>query len=756
MNSLLRSLLSILLWMLSAVSSGNAQVVLSQTVAVDATGVVLAPTNFWSANGTGLSSALAASGNFISLTQWNGLSNALVSTLTPPAGPFALTISGLTATVGAGNILWPGGSSLSFAGGSAVLFPNLTNFLVLNYGTGRLHTLTRFLGGGGEHLLAVVVTGPTGIAGAPLVNTLFAALPTRIPSARSRLLSGASRFDLVLLGDSTTEASGTGTMWKDLLFSPTTVAAGFNVTNVASFAVRNFGLGGMNADYGLALASRSAQSFGYIPQGYGGHGTALDLAGPPVGLASRTFQPQSGFSSLFSPLPDLVTIGFGINAALPQSGAYAYPDLEALARRCLEMGVPVLYLTENDFAGNPGSLAPLAAAVTILMQSIGGAVADTAAYVDERNRLGTNTYADAVHSNQAGWNAWAEAILGVFNPWPQAPLTVPVTPNRVLDPPVTYEAPYLGLGSTFVGGTVISRSAGVTTANNAGGISTNYLPGAFSTTLIQNIPGNPQNYVDYYHSCWSSASLVFERGVGANGVGTNSFTGYSAWLDQSGNEQRLRNFSFSDDNNPGGPGPFQRPGTLDVASVTQVLPAITNLTTAGLITGGGRAYWNHGALRIAITSGNARVLGVLFRGPRHRKLPLGRGGADWYPSSTWFDDTADPFGWYPHLFASDTVGDILGLRFRGKGIQITFRRSTSAGQLALYGNGSLLQSQDLFSQGRPPWIHQWLPAIAPGADLAKGDTEADWVLNYAGNNGSHVAASAGYHGVAIFDALEIY
>lgn len=756
MNKLLRSVLSVAPWMLVAPWISHAQVALSQTVAVDANGVVLAPTNFWSANSPGLSAALGAGGNFISLAQWSVLTNSLAANLTPPPGPFALGFSGLSATVGAGSILWPDGSRLPFAGGSAVLFPNLTNYLVLNYGTGRLHTLTRFLSGGGEHLLAVVVAGASGVVGTPLVNTQFNGLPTRIPGAKSRLLSGATRFDLVLLGDSTTEASGTGTMWKELLFSPATASAGWNITNVSSVVVRNFGLGGVNADYALALASRSAQSFGYILQGYGGHGTALDLAGPPVGSASRNFLAQSGFSTLFSPLPDLATIGFGVNAFGAQSGAYAYPDLEALARRCLEMGVPVLYLTENDFAGNPGSLAPLAAAVTTLMQSIGGAIADTGAYVDERNRLGTNTYTDAIHSNQAGWNAWAEAILGVLNPWPQAPLTVPVTPNRVLEPATASEAPYLGLGSTFVGGTVISRSSGVTTANNAGGVSTNYLPTAFGTTLVQNVSGSPQNYVDYYHSCWSSASLIFERGVGVNGVGTNSFTGYSAWLDHAGNEQRIRSFSFSDDNNLGGPGPFQRPGTIDIASVTQMLPAITNLTVAGLITGGGRGYWNHGALRIAITSGNARILGVLFRGPRHRKLPLGRGGGDWYPSATWFDDPTDPFGWYPHLLASDTTGDILGMRFRGKGIQITFRRSTSAGQLALYGNGAILQSQDLFSPGRPPWIHQWLPGIAPGADLAKGDTEAEWVLNYTGNNASHVAASSGYHGVAISDALVVY
>lgn len=739
--------------------SARAQAILSQTVMVDSAGMLLSPTNFWTMNSAGLNAALSSTTNLVSLSQWAGFTNQLISLVnTRPSGPFSLTFSNLTVRVDPGSILWPDGSQLVFPGGTLGLVPNFTNYLVLNYGTGRLHTLYRFLGGGGEHLLAVVVTGSDGVVGNPLVNTDFTGLPTRIPGARSRLLGGASRFDVVLMGDSTTEASGTGVMWKDLLFSSSTASSGWNVPHAASVVVRNFGLGGANADYGLALMSRSAQSFGYPFQGYGGHGTPLDFAGVPAGTASRTWTPQAGYSRLFNPMPDLVLIGFGINASVPQSDSYASVDLETVGRNWQALGVPVLYLTENDFAGAPMSLASLAGVVSQLAVSVGGAVADTAAYVDERNRLGTSTYVDAIHSNQAGWNAWAEAILGVLNPWPQAPLTVQPVAHRVIDPPVASEAPYIGTGATWVSGTAISRSAGVTVTTTSGGVSTNYLPSAFGATLVHSVPGSTGgiNYVDYYHSCWSSASLIFERGIGANGVGTNSFAGYSAWLDHNGAEQRMRTIRFVDDNQPGIAGPFQRPGMLELASVTEVLPAISNLTAAGLSAGPGVGGWNHGALRIAITNGNARILGVLFRGPRHEKIPLGRGGAPWMLGPSWFDDVGDPYGWYPHLLSTDSQGDTLGIRFHGRGLQLTLRRSTAAGQIAVYGNGTLLQTQDLYAQGRPPWILQWLPAGPSGGDLPVGDAASEWMLTYLGDNPARVTSSYGYHAVCFFDALVIY
>ncbi len=759
MNRLFHYLFLLLFLTISGPIRLSGQTILSQTVAVDATGAVIFPTNFWPANTANLVGGLSGPGGFVSQVQWAGLTNDLASALsTRPTGPFALSFSGLTVTVSPGGIAWPDGSTLGFGGGSLTLFPNFTNYLVLNYGTGRLHSLYRYLGGGGEHLLAVVVTGPTGPAGTPWLNTDFTGLPTRIPGAKGRLLAGCDRWDAVLLGDSTTEASGSGAMWRELLFSPVLAPLGLAVTNAASVVVRNFGLGGANADYGLALVSRSAQSFGYNLQGYGGHGTALDLAGPPVGLASRTFTPQSGYSRVFSPMPDLVTIGYGLNASSATDGTYAYPDLEALSRVCLSRGVSVIYLTENDFAGNPMSLAPLASAVDTLSRTIGGAVADTAAYVDERNRQGINTYVDAVHSNQAGWNAWAEAILGVLNPWPQAPLTVTMHPTRVLDPPIAPEAPYLGWGATWVGGTVVGRSAGVTSSSDAGGPGQNYLPNAFGTTLAYSVPGTPasRNFIDYYHSCWSSATLTFERGVGTNGVGTNSFAGYVAWIDHTGAEQRIRDIRFTDDNAPGGPGPFQRPGMMDLASVSQVLPAITNLFTAGLTGGTGPGYWNHGAIRIVITNGNARILGVLFRGPRHRKLTLGRGTPETATTPSWFDDTGDPFGWYPHLLSSDTVGDILGIRFRGQGLQLTFRRSTAGGQVNLYGNGALMQSQDLYAPGRPPWIFQWSTTAPSGRAIGGGEADSELVLTYIGDNPSRTGPSYGYHAVTLSDALVIY
>ncbi len=739
----------------------SGQTILSQTVAVDATGAVIYPTNFWAANSSNLMGGISGSGGFVSQAQWAGLTNGLAAALSSRStAPFALSFSGLLVTVSPGSIVWLDGSRLAFAGGSLTLFPHFTNYLVLNYGTGRLHSLHRFLGGGGEHLLAVVVTDTAGPVGTPLLNTDFTGLPTRIPGAKGRLLSGCAHWEGVLLGDSTTEGSGSGVMWKDLLFSPLLAPLGLTVTNVGAVTVRNFGLGGVHAEYGLALLSRSAQSFGSTAQGAGGHGAALDLVGPPAGSALRTFTPQAGYSRVFSPSPDLVILGFGVDGVAGTSGTYAYPDLETISRSCLARGVSVVYLTENDFAGRPLSLAPLATAVSTLSQTIGGAVADTAAYVDERNRQGTNTYVDAVHCNQAGWNAWAEAILGVLNPWPQAPQSMAMPPARVLEPAIASEAPYLGWGATWVAGTPIARSAGVTTGNDAGGPGQDNLAHAFGTTSIYSVPGTPssRNFVDYYHSCWSSASLTFERGVGTNGVGTNSFSGYSAWIDQNGGEQRIRDIQYTDDNTPGAPGPVQRPGMLDLATVSQVLPAIANLSATGLMGGPGPGYWNHGALRIVITNGNARILGVLFRGPRHRKLTLGRGGPEGTLTPSWFDDTGDPSGGYPHLLSSDTPGDILGIRFRGQGVQLTFRRSTAGGQVNLYGNGTLMQSQDLYAPGRPPWIFQWsFPAPVPLASTGdRGETESELVLNYAGDNPSRTGPSYGSHAVAVSDALVIY
>lgn len=738
----------------------RAQVVLSQTVSVDANGVVLAPTNFWSANASSIALLAGAVSNGVSAAQFAGFTNGLSAVLAAKVSqPFPLQFSGLTASVGAGSILWPDGLSLNFPGGSIALFPNFTNYLVLNYGTGRLHVLHRFLAGGGEHLLATIITGPGGIASPPQVNPDLTGLPTRLGTFKARLLAGGASLGVVLMGDSTTEASGSGIMWKDLLFSTGSSAFGFNVINAASITYRNYGLGGMNADYGLALISRAAQSFGYPFQGYGGHGDPLDFAGAPYGSISRTFTPQAGVSTIVNPLPDLVVIGFGINASSPQSGIYSLPDLECLGRFWQSYGVPTLYLTENDFANSPGSLAMLASAETALMRSVGGAIADTAAYVDERNRQGTNTYVDAVHSNQTGWNAWAEAILGVLNPYPQRATTGVPAPNRVLDPGNPAEAPYLGWGCTWVGGTAINKSPGSQPATNAGGPGIRYLPNAFGWTGLYTVPGTPgimTNFVDYYHSCWSSASLIFERGVGSGGVGTNSFNGYAAWIDHTGAEHLIRGLSFVDDNNPGGSGPFQRPGMMDLVTVTQILPAISNLAVAGYVSPSSPALWNHGAVRIAITNGNARILGVLFRGPRHRKLSVGRTAPEWVLTPSWFDDVGDPFGWYPHLLACDTPGDSLGIRFRGRGLQCVLRRSPVGGQIAVYGNGRLVQTQDLLAPGRPPALIQWLPLGSSGFGEPPPESDAELVVNYTGDNPAKIGPTWGYHAVTVQDALVIY
>ncbi len=444
---------------------------------IDPNGIVL-QSGFWTANATGINAVVTRSGS---------------STFSPQ---FPLTFSGLTCTIGTGSILFPNGNALNYAGGNVTLFANFTNYLVLNYATGRPHVLYRFLGGGGEHLIATIFTGATTYS-KYWQNLDYSAMPTRIPGARAKLFANPSSFVVAGLGDSLTEASGTGTMWKDLLFNPTYSASGYAVSNVANVTFKNFAQGGMNADFGAIVVSKAAQSFGYPFQGYGGHGDAIDFAGNPSGTSAKTFTPFSGLSSFWNAKPDLCTVGFGVNSLLNNYGAYSACDMEVIARRLTDQGIPIIWITEGDFNGSPVSCGFIATNVLTLANTIGGAIADTAAYEDEINRQGTSTYADSVHQNQSGWNAWAEAVLGVLNTNVQRPMVITVNPNRVIDPLTATEAAYQGTQFTYVGGTPISQGTGVTQVSPIGF----YFPYWFSEAKVNSVPSG--NAVDFYHSCWT-------------------------------------------------------------------------------------------------------------------------------------------------------------------------------------------------------------------------------------------------------------
>ena len=72
------------------------------------------------------------------------------------------------------------------------------------------------------------------------------------------------------------------------------------------------------------------------------------------------------------------------------------------------------------------------------------------------------------------------------------------------------------------------------------------------------------------------------------------------------------------------------------------------------------------------------------------------------------------------------------------------------------GNGALMQSQDLYAPGRPPWIFQWSTTAPSGRAIGGGEADSELVLTYIGDNPSRTGPSYGYHAVTLSDALVIY
>lgn len=426
-----------------------------------------------------------------------------------------------------------------------------------------------------------------------------------------------------------------------------------------------------------------------------------------------------------------------------------------MARRIIQdRGTSVIFTTENDFSTYPVAGTILQALLPI-RNDIGGAIADTAAYVEEVNRNGTNTYVDAIHQNEIGWAAWAEAIYGVLNPHAQATLNVPISSNRVIKTFLASEDKYFGGQVTFVGGLPLDMSPGAHLLNSPTFANGNYLPGLFQERSLVGVPGTPgvvTNYVTYSHHCWNWANLVFERGVGyagtaANGYlgqATNSFAGYCTWFDEHGEEHFISSFHYYDDANIVH-GPFPRPGMFTLAGITQMLPAMQTLSNSGISQPDTTNRWISGAVRVYITQGNAWVIGVLFGGPDYDDLDLN-------PKSTAFAQP-NPWNWeIPPLDSGlhrwlyfDSLESNTDIRFYGRGMQLMLMANPSGGVLNARGNGALLPDLNLHSPEQSPRILNW--SVPDKCNLSQ------WLdIGLQSLNGFPATPTNGNHRVMLFKA----
>ena len=680
------------------------------------------------------------------VTNGNRFYRASRTTTASQTNQFTVSLKDQIATVGAGDLVWSDGSVSHFSGGHVRLIPERTNYLVVNYGSLRLHNLRRFIGEG-EQLVATIVTH-TSAPPQIQVPPSFAVSPTRLGLFKVKMAHQTSPIRVATMGDSLTEISPF-INWRSLLFDSNLAVYGYHLRTKSDAIVLNLGASATTCDYGLAMVSPAAQSFGRPNQGYCFAGAASDFGIDSDSLPQPTY-PLASASHLWSFRPDLVMVAYGING-----GPYSLNNLESISRALIEdHQVPTLFLTENDFASLPLSDSILPTLRSI-RDGIGGAIADTAAYVEEINRNGTNTFVDAIHQNDYGWMAWAEAIQGVLNPHAQSEITVPISKSRVVPDRYSSDKGHLNMGATVVGGIPLELSSGAHLTKSGLLTYTGYLPSSFHASLIAEVPGKAgvyTNYVTYSHHCWNWASLIIERGIGVRGSvsngfhghATNSFRGYCSWLDESANEHFIADFGYTDDDVI-----YPRPGTLFITAITQALAAVTNQISAGISGEGAPIGWTSSALRVSITEGNARIIGVLFGGPRHEELDLTSTSQAFDQPNLWSDESGFHDLGLTQILYTDDRDAPLGIPFAASGIQLLLRSNPIGGVLQMQGDEVRLADVNLFSTATAPRVVGWFPGETPEKSMHH-------LVLTLGNGAKHgPSPGPGQHGISILKATLI-
>lgn len=648
--------------------------------------------------------------------------------------PFAVSFSGTNVTVGAGKILCPDGSSISFSGGTVPALYS-TSYLVVNLGTTNLHCLYRAIDDGSM----VVATVKVSAGACTLVSqpSQWAIPPTRLRS-KAKLLSNPGSWRVKTLGDSLTEGAGSGIMWNALNFQTTYASSNYNVPNCSTVTWDNLGAGGTTPAYGLALVGKTVFPYSSQFSGYCHTYISAEMMGSSVYTGPTGYAP-----SVYVPAADLYCVEWVNNCN------YYAPALEGIVRELMDPryhgGLDVLALTANDDSGTPGSRTYIGTELAAVRDSAGGnlAIADTEAYVREINDRGTNTFYDSIHQVQVGWNAYAEAVLGCLNSHTQTLLSNPYKPGLTLPPATAAELPFIGQAADFVSQNPLELGNYTATITNYtdSGISTNKLFGnmGLTTAWLVTTNGGTNGYITFVHSHANWATLIFRRGTG-----TNSFSGYSTWLDTGGNAiaGTSNSFSYATDLSA-----VDIPGNVDLQTVSSSYYAITN----NLIPNNSGWWsqtppWVTGALRIYITSGAARILGVVFGTPHYQDVPLFAGAG--YTSGTFANDFSDPAGFLLNEYYSDTLNNAIAFKAFCRGMQVVLRQSTSAGQIRFYGDGTLLQDVDLYHAGRPPYILLWMPGMQNEVSRG-GFADRSLVMRYYGNNGSKAAATTGYHALTL-------
>jgi hypothetical protein len=628
---------------------------------------------------------------------------------------FEFSSSGLVATVGAGPLTWADGTQTTFAGGSVTMKANWTNYLMVDLQANDLHSFYRAIHSGGL-FVARVITDSSGVVSYTQPAS-FAVPPSPVESFKRK---GADGQPLMVgfSGDSLTDASGSGTFWRDQVFNSTYSSSNYNVAYATNVLQRNWAVGGTTAQYGAAVAA------GYAVQtitnttsgrllGFAWH---TDGSGPVIGngfFAPVRLTQFVGRSQALNNHPDLQWIAFANN-----NGDFERQSVDLQTRRYREEGIPVILGTENSNSGSSTINFDDGDLWAQVASAYGAAVCDTWCYIQEANDNGTNTYADNVHQNGIGQGLWAKALRSVLNDRKQPFISSAPTIPSVLGSAVAWEKTNL-----FDRIDVAVRPSASTGDYGTSTIATNCLPRMMGMSTVHYITNGTT--ITFTHAGWLACDLILARGSG-----TNTFVGTADIIDQNGITRFSKALSFGD-SSLGGTIPY----TLNAFTFSDATNIVASYYTGSVLPG---ANLVAGGIRISVTSGQAAILCAAFYTLDSKEVPLNSIATYTLAGlPTGFRSEASPMLTVPQLW-TDTNGYSMSIPFIGKGIQVALQSSTGGGYVQAYLDGVLVDTIDTYASGGTfPLIRNFFPqANNTGNNLDTPSGQHRLVLYLNGRNGS--------------------
>lgn len=601
--------------------------------------------------------------------------------------PFQVTASGLVATVGAGVLNFPDGSSASVSQQTVNLTPSSVNNIVIRLdATYSAHSLYRVFDSASVKV-ATIVAGSSTVTSINQVTNIV--IPYNVGYPINNLERLGLPFRDLYIGDSLTYGAGGSPMWFDLLYNPTYVGNGYNLPNRANSTLVRKGLPGGVWTFGALMMSDTFMpgSPAFASWGYD-HPNQCWATMPLSNYELNTSYTYLGTNPYAEKTPDRVIINFGTNYDPRQ-----LEKVEAQACYWQRRGARVFLGTGIQRYDGPTSANVIDPNWKVMTDSHGFGIIDWDAYYQEArnnniNFGGTNpTSGDNVHPSTFGQTVLAGTTRADLVPvnYQNVP-PINMVSRRVLYTN-TLSAPHAQACYTY---TVTSGTSTAATAYATdcpavvfGGIS--------SGSAITVIPSGA--YVSISFPCVAGAIYgIFENQSGENCTFTTT---------------------------------VQSSPTITSSSVTgvnlpfQIIPLMGQFTVQSFFaTGGFYAAWaNKGVpvgvgFRFNVTSGTAKLVGVLVETPIITQVPLTElitsGGGAYYEEVSDVDNGS-------RIIGTDTTGNRISFNANDcNGLMIILRTGQKSGIYSIEADGVVASAAfDTYSATASPLL---LPLIVfPGA-----------------------------------------